>query len=154
MKKDDELPKTMIVNKSTSSGFDTWEPKDQKKVDRIVGNKKTVFPKYMGKNGRLTAPIRDDFKLLESAADTPQEKAQFRKIRRDAKKRIRETKRKEVETPELQLTPMVPLILPSQQKADDNELDLKFKKLMQPTPDPELFKGLGSLFKSKTKGKI
>ena len=49
---------------------------------------------------------------------------------------------------------MVPLILPSQQKADDNELDLKFKKLMQPTPDPELFKGLGSLFKSKTKGKI
>lgn len=38
--KDDELPKTMIVNKSTSSGFDTWEPKDQKKVDRIVGNKK------------------------------------------------------------------------------------------------------------------
>ena len=65
MKKDDELPKTMIVNKSTSSGFDTWEPKDQKKVDRIVGNKKTVFPKYMGKNGRLTAPIRDDFKLLE-----------------------------------------------------------------------------------------
>ena len=121
MKKDDELPKTMIVNKATSSGFDTWDPKD-------------------------------DFKLLESAADTPQEKAQFRKIRRDAKRR--ETKRKEVETPELQLTPMVPLILPSQQKADDNELDLKFKKLMQPTPDPELFKGLGSLFKSKTKGKI
>ena len=35
------------------------------------------------------------------------------------------------------------------------KLDLgKFKKLMQPTPDPELFKGLGSLFKSKTKGKI
>ena len=29
--KDDELPKTMIVNKATSSGFDTWS-KDQRKL--------------------------------------------------------------------------------------------------------------------------
>ncbi len=36
MKKDDELPKTMIVNKATSSGFDTWEPKEKGSAKETV----------------------------------------------------------------------------------------------------------------------
>ena len=43
------------------------------------------------------APIRDDFKMLEQSADSPYEKAQFRKIRRENKQR-EAARQKELQT--------------------------------------------------------
>ena len=52
---------------------------DKQQGTFVKGDKKgplSDFKKHL-------APIRDDFKMLEQSADSPYEKAQFRKIRRE-----------------------------------------------------------------------
>jgi hypothetical protein len=66
---------------------------DKQQGTFVKGDKKGPLSDFK----KPLAPIRDDFKLLESAADTPYEKAQFRKIRREAKQR-EASRQKEMQT--------------------------------------------------------
>ena len=66
---------------------------DKQQGTFVKGDKKGPLSDFK----KPLAPIRDDFKMLEQSADSPYEKAQFRKVRREAKQR-EAARQKEMQT--------------------------------------------------------
>ena len=156
-KKSTDFPKIM-VDKSSPSGFTGMTPEDDVKIkefnrlDRSTypsdpkqreklfkeAMSPTMFPKYVGRSAK--AKWNAIYKEM-----TPKERREFFKDKREKPKGLYDDIPKPTPLPQFDLEIFRKKI---KQENDDKE----FKKIMSYKEDPDLWSGLGSLFKPKTKG--
>ena len=156
-KKSTDFPKIMR-DQSSPSGFTGMTPEDDVKIkefnrlDRSTypsdpkqreklfkeAMTPTMFPKYVGRNAK--AKWNAIYKEM-----TPKERREFFKDKREKPKGLYDDIPKPTPLPQFDLE-----IFRKKFKQEND--DKEFKKIMSNKEDPDLWSGLGSLFKPKTKG--